>query len=203
MDATPRGGEPGTVYLIEPELENTAVGRRRTVRRPRHGPAHGLRACSRRLAGPGARADRGLRAGPYGRGDGPERAGRGRGGRSRPDDPRPDRKGGSRTGGEGMCLAIPGRIVDAGGRQPAVRRRSRWPGCGARSTSTCCARTASQAGRLGAHPRRLRDEQDQRGGRAGADADARHARRGPAGHGGDRGLRFGFDCRAGRSGEPS
>ena len=40
LDATPRGGAPGTLYVIEPDLEGLPLGRRRA----RDGPGHGARA---------------------------------------------------------------------------------------------------------------------------------------------------------------
>ena len=59
VDAVPRGGAPGTLYLIEPELGR--AGRR--AGRARHGPGHGAGARARAGRPAAAGAGGGLRAG--------------------------------------------------------------------------------------------------------------------------------------------
>ena len=66
------------------------------------------------------------------------------------------------TEGLWMCLAIPAKIVEL---TLATRRVALWwklLGYGGISTPACC-RTIRRERRLGAGPRRIRDEQDQRG----------------------------------------
>ena len=58
LDAVPRGGAPGTLYVIEPDLDDGAA----RARRARHGPGQGARAGARARRRAAARARRRLRA---------------------------------------------------------------------------------------------------------------------------------------------
>ena len=60
VDAVPRGGEPGTLYVIEPEPRQA---RRAVARRARDGPRAGARAGAHARLAAAARAGRRLRAG--------------------------------------------------------------------------------------------------------------------------------------------
>ena len=51
VDATPRGGEPGTVYLIEPDLDRLGDPGGGAGRRARHGPRKRSSRCSEPLGG--------------------------------------------------------------------------------------------------------------------------------------------------------
>ena len=148
IDVSKQGGEPGTLYVIEPDPDEIAGGDRgrRGAQPPRHGPGHGpaLRQGGARLAGQGRR--RRLRAGRRrGDRDGADARGRRRRSRTRStwcwrSSPAPVRRGLPRRGQLMHELSLSSAIIDtvlrhAEGRRVSSDRDERSAAC-ARSSPT-------------------------------------------------------------------